>query len=143
MIGQASEGFRKELLSDKRSGERPQLVIAADEATQIDYVIERVLEHGEAGIDLKRQAVLLRASDNSDQLEIELARRGIPFVKYGGRKFLEAAHDTLGGADGPGSAVVSAASGTPLRQSRHASPISTSWSRLPGPMPPGAAFSPS
>ena len=92
MIGQASEGFRKELLSDKRSGERPQLVIAADEATQIDYVIERVLEHREAGIDLKHQAVLFRASHHSDQLEVELARRDIPFVKYGGLKFLEAAH---------------------------------------------------
>jgi superfamily I DNA/RNA helicase len=92
MIGQASEGFRKELLSDKRSGERPQLVIVADEATQIDYVIERVLEHREAGIDLKHQAVLFRASHHSDQLEVEFARRDIPFVKYGGLKFLEAAH---------------------------------------------------
>jgi DNA helicase-2/ATP-dependent DNA helicase PcrA len=56
------------------------------------HVVERVLEHREAGIDLKRQAVLFRASHHSDQLEIELARRGIPFVKYGGLKFLEAAH---------------------------------------------------
>jgi DNA helicase-2/ATP-dependent DNA helicase PcrA len=92
VIGQASEGFRKELFSDKPSGERPQLVVAADETAQVDYVIERVLEHREAGIDLKRQAVLFRASHHSDQLEIELARRGIPFVKYGGLKFLEAAH---------------------------------------------------
>src|SRR6201984_1337099 len=58
VIGQASEGFRKELFSDKPSGERPQLVIAADEAAQVDYIIKRVLEHREAGIDLKRQAVL-------------------------------------------------------------------------------------
>src|SRR5262249_31654451 len=68
------------------------LVAAADEAAQVDYVIERVLEHREAGIDLKRQAVLFRASHHSDQLEVELARRNIPFVKYGGLKFLEAAH---------------------------------------------------
>jgi DNA helicase-2/ATP-dependent DNA helicase PcrA len=66
VIGQASEGFRKELFSDKPSGERPQLVVAADEAAQVDYVIERVLEHREAGIDLKRQAVLFRASHHSD-----------------------------------------------------------------------------
>src|SRR4029077_9354158 len=59
VIGQASEGFRKELFSDRPSGEQPQLVIAADEAAQVDYVIERVLEHREAGIDLKRQAVRL------------------------------------------------------------------------------------
>ncbi len=92
VIGQASEGFRKELFSDKPSGERPQLVVTTDEAAQVDYVVECVLEHREAGIDLKRQAVLFRASQHSDQLEVELARRGIPFVKYGGLKFLEAAH---------------------------------------------------
>jgi len=92
VIGQASEGFRKELFSDKPSGERPQLVVATDEAAQVDYVVERVLGHREAGIDLKRQAVLFRASHHSDQLEVELARRGIPFVKFGGLKFLEAAH---------------------------------------------------
>src|SRR3954462_15822019 len=49
-------------------------------------------EHREAGIDLKQQAVLFRASHHSDQLEIELARRGIPFVKYGGLKVLQTAH---------------------------------------------------
>jgi len=92
VIGQSSEGFRKELFSQTPSGERPQLVLAADETSQVDYVIEGVLEHREAGIDLKRQAVLFRAGHHSDQLEVELARRGIPFVKYGGLKFLEAAH---------------------------------------------------
>jgi DNA helicase-2/ATP-dependent DNA helicase PcrA len=92
VIGEAAEGFRKQLFSGKPSGERPQLVVAADELAQVDYVIERVLEHREAGIDLKRQAVLFRAGHHSDQLEVELARRDIPFVKYGGLKFLEAAH---------------------------------------------------
>src|SRR5262249_59196971 len=92
VIGQAGEGFRKELFSDKPSGERPQLVVAADEAAQVDYVIERVLEHREAGIDLKQQAVLFRASHHSDQLEGEFARRRIPFVKYGRRKILPTAH---------------------------------------------------
>jgi DNA helicase II / ATP-dependent DNA helicase PcrA len=92
VFAQASEGFRKQLFSDKPSGELPQLVVAADEAAQVEYVVERILEHREAGIDLKRQAVLFRAGHHSDQLEVELARRGIPFVKYGGLKFLEAAH---------------------------------------------------
>jgi DNA helicase II / ATP-dependent DNA helicase PcrA len=92
VIAQASEGFRKQLFSNKPSGERPQLVVAADEAAQVEYVVERVLEHREADIDLKRQAVLFRAGHHSDQLEVELTRRGIPFVKYGGLKFLEAAH---------------------------------------------------
>jgi DNA helicase-2/ATP-dependent DNA helicase PcrA len=92
VMAQATDGFRKQLFSNKPSGERPQLVVAADEAAQVEYVVERVLEHREAGIDLKRQAVLFRAGQHSDQLEVELARRGIPFVKYGGLKFLEAAH---------------------------------------------------
>jgi DNA helicase II / ATP-dependent DNA helicase PcrA len=92
VIEQAGEGFRKQLFSDRPSGERPQLVVAADEAAQADYVVERILEHREAGIDLKRQAVLFRAGHHSDLLEVALARRGIPFVKYGGLKFLEAAH---------------------------------------------------
>ncbi len=63
-----------------------------DEEQQSDYVIQRVLEHHEAGISLRRQAVLFRASHHSDALEVELSRRNIPFVKYGGLKFLEAAH---------------------------------------------------
>jgi DNA helicase-2/ATP-dependent DNA helicase PcrA len=55
-------------------------------------VINRILEHREAGIDLKKQLVLFRTAHHSDALEVELARRNIPFVKYGGLKFLEAAH---------------------------------------------------
>jgi DNA helicase II / ATP-dependent DNA helicase PcrA len=62
--------------------------MAADESAQVEYVVERVLEYREAGIDLKRQAVLFRAGHHSDQLEVKLARRNIPFVKYGGLKFL-------------------------------------------------------
>src|SRR6516162_4958595 len=92
VIAQATEGFHKQLFSDKPSEERPQLVAAADEAAQVEYVVERVLEYREAGIDLKQQAVLFRAGHHSDQLEVELTRRGIPFVKYGGLKFLDAAH---------------------------------------------------
>ena len=65
---------------------------AQDEQSQADYVCDRILEHREAGIDLKRQAVLVRASHHSDLLEIELGLRNIPFVKFGGLKFLEAAH---------------------------------------------------
>ena len=68
------------------------LVTAEDETAQVEYVVERVLEHREMGIDLKRQAVLMRAAHHSDQLELELGRRNIPFVKFGGLKFLEAAH---------------------------------------------------
>ncbi len=56
------------------------------------FVAQQILASREAGIALKAQAVLFRASHHSTQLEIELTRRNIPFVKYGGLKFLEAAH---------------------------------------------------
>jgi DNA helicase-2/ATP-dependent DNA helicase PcrA len=64
----------------------------ADELDQAGYVVERILAAREAGTALKRQAVLFRASHHSAALEVELARRNIPYVKYGGLKFLEAAH---------------------------------------------------
>jgi DNA helicase-2/ATP-dependent DNA helicase PcrA len=92
VIDLAVERYRKNLRSDRRSAQRPQLVAVRDETDQACYVAERVLEHREAGIPLKQQAVLFRASHHSAPLEIELARRNIPFVKYGGLKFLEAAH---------------------------------------------------
>jgi DNA helicase-2/ATP-dependent DNA helicase PcrA len=92
VIGLATEGHPKRLFSTKLSGEKPQLVSACDESAQVEYVVGCALEHREAGIDLKRQAVLFRAAHHSAELEVELARRNIPFVKYGGLKFLEAAH---------------------------------------------------
>ena len=92
VIANAADGFRKELFSNRRSAERPILCTAEDEVCQVDYVVERVLRHREAGIELQRQAVLIRSSHHSDALEVELARRDIPFVKFGGLKFLEAAH---------------------------------------------------
>jgi DNA helicase-2/ATP-dependent DNA helicase PcrA len=82
----------KDLFSTRRSQQRPRLVNVTDEDQQCDYVIRRILEHHEAGIALRKQAVLFRAAHHSDALEVELSRRNIPFVKYGGLKFLEAAH---------------------------------------------------
>ncbi len=92
VIDLASERFTKNLWSDRASAERPQLVNVADEVAQADYVVERVLKNREAGITLKSQAVLFRASHYSASLEVELTRRNIPFVKFGGLRFLEAAH---------------------------------------------------
>jgi DNA helicase-2/ATP-dependent DNA helicase PcrA len=92
VIGLSTETHPKRLFSAHRSDEKPYLVAANDEAAQVDYVVERILEHREAGIDLRQQAVLFRAGHHSALLEIELARRNIPFVKFGGLKFLEAAH---------------------------------------------------
>jgi DNA helicase II / ATP-dependent DNA helicase PcrA len=92
VMARASEGFAKMLTSSKPSAELPYLVTVEDEAAQAVFVADRVLEQREAGIELRRQAVLFRASHHSARLEIELARRNIPFAKYGGLKFIEAAH---------------------------------------------------
>jgi DNA helicase-2/ATP-dependent DNA helicase PcrA len=82
----------KQLRSVKGAGERPRYVTVADDAAQANYVVTRVLDNRERGSALKRQAVLFRSSHHSDVLELELVRRNIPYVKYGGLKFLEAAH---------------------------------------------------
>jgi ATP-dependent DNA helicase UvrD/PcrA len=92
VIELASERFTKNLWSDRASAERPHLVNVADDIGQAGYIVGRILENREAGIRLKAQAVLFRASHHSASLEIELTRRNIPFVKFGGLKFLEAAH---------------------------------------------------
>jgi DNA helicase-2/ATP-dependent DNA helicase PcrA len=92
VIDLAAERHKKSLRSERPSAELPELVAVRDEPDQARYVVERVLEHREAGVALKQQAVLFRASHHSGPLEIELARRNIPFVKFGGLKFLEAAH---------------------------------------------------
>jgi DNA helicase-2/ATP-dependent DNA helicase PcrA len=92
VIALAEEGFAKELWSDRPSGGLPRLVAVCDEADQVRYVVQRVLENREAGIALKAQAVLFRASHHSAALEVELTVRNIPFVKFGGLKFLDSAH---------------------------------------------------
>lgn len=92
IIGAARERFTKQLWSLREGGEKPSLVTCDDENEQAEYVVGQILGHREAGIDLRRQAVLFRASHHSILLEAELARRNVPFVKYGGLKFMETAH---------------------------------------------------
>jgi DNA helicase II / ATP-dependent DNA helicase PcrA len=92
MIGFARERFTKNLWSDRVSSEKPAIVNVRDEGEQARFVVEQVLENREAGLELKSQAVLFRTSHHSGQLEVELTRRNIPFVKFGGLKFLEASH---------------------------------------------------
>jgi len=92
VIGLAAERFTKNLWTERHSAERPQLVTVRDEADQANYIVERVLENRETGNDLKQQAVLFRTSHHSGQLEVELTRRNIPFIKFGGLKFLDSAH---------------------------------------------------
>jgi DNA helicase-2/ATP-dependent DNA helicase PcrA len=92
VIELSSERFTKNLWTERRSAELPQLVSVRDEAGQAAYIAERVLENREGGTTLKQQAVLFRASHHSGPLEVELTRRNIPFVKFGGLKFLDSAH---------------------------------------------------
>ena len=91
VISLAAERFTKNLWSHK-SGERPQLVSVEDEMAQARWVADRVLAQRESGLALKSQAVLFRTGHHSAALELELTRRNIPFVKFGGLKFLETAH---------------------------------------------------
>jgi ATP-dependent DNA helicase UvrD/PcrA len=92
LIGEGSRQYRKTLRTTRVAGERPRYVTVSDDQAQADYVVAQVLETRERGVALKRQAVLFRSSHHSDVLELELVRRNIPYVKYGGLKFLEAAH---------------------------------------------------
>ena len=92
VIALAAERFDKTLWTARAAGLRPQLRTVADEAAQARGVADAVLLQREAGLRLMRQAVLFRTGTHSAPLELELARRGIPFVKYGGLKFMEAAH---------------------------------------------------
>jgi ATP-dependent DNA helicase UvrD/PcrA len=92
VIRLAKERYTKKLRSDRQSKQKPFLTSVTDEAAQAQFVAQQILDSREAGVPLKAQAVLFRASYHSAQLEIELTRRNIPFVKYGGLKFLEAAH---------------------------------------------------
>lgn len=92
VIALAAEGHRKTLWSTRQDGNKPQWVSCLDETEQTDAVIERILAHRETGVDLKKQAVLFRASHHSLSLELELSRRNIPFHKFGGLKFVETAH---------------------------------------------------
>jgi DNA helicase-2/ATP-dependent DNA helicase PcrA len=92
VIALAKERFTKDLWSDRVSGQKPSIVTVRDEIDEAAYVAKRVLENREAGMRLKDQAVLFRASHHSGPLELELTRRNVPFVKFGGLKFLDAAH---------------------------------------------------
>src|ERR1700730_13700104 len=92
VIGLGRERFTKNLWTDRNSTARPQLVSVRDETDQACYIAESVLENREGGSTLKQQAVLFRTSHHCGPLEVELTRRNIPFVKYGGLKFLDTAH---------------------------------------------------
>ena len=84
VIAEAAEGYGKRLRSDRSAGPSPALVAVRDEPGQVDYICRQVLDARETGTALKAQAVLFRAAHHSGPLEVELTRRNIPFVKFGG-----------------------------------------------------------
>src|SRR5207244_12167600 len=84
--------FPQILPSELAAGAKPQLVTVSDDADQSRCIVEHILDNRESGTLLKHQAVLFRTSSHSGPLEVELTRRNIPFVKFGGLKFLDAAH---------------------------------------------------
>lgn len=92
LISRAGERYTKNLYTRRTGGDKPWLVTAQDESTQTRFVVDRILELHEEGIPLREMAVLFRAGYHSADLEIELTARSIPFDKWGGLKFLEAAH---------------------------------------------------
>lgn len=92
LMAEGDRGYQKALHSTRTSAQKPHYVLVEDERDQSLYVVENILAHREAGTLLRHQAVLMRKAHDSDALEVELVRRDIPYVKYGGLKFLEAAH---------------------------------------------------
>jgi len=92
LIADGERQYRKSLRSQTSQGGKPRYVTVEDGDAEAEFVVESILASREEGLELKHQAVLFRGSHHSDRLEIELVRRNIPYVKYGGLKFLEAAH---------------------------------------------------
>ena len=93
VIRQAKEKFSKNLYTKiKPGGELPAIIAAPDERYQSRFIVQRILELREEGIALNQIAVLMRNSRDSFDLELELKKRNLPFVKYGGQKIVEAAH---------------------------------------------------
>lgn len=92
VIAESRERFAKDLSAERPGAGRPLVVSVLDEAAQAAYVCSEVLAARDAGHPLKSQAVLFRTASHSALLELELTRRNIPYVKFGGLKFLEASH---------------------------------------------------
>jgi DNA helicase-2/ATP-dependent DNA helicase PcrA len=92
LIAESERQYRKNLFTENRAGAKPKYVTVEDSDAESEYVVEAILRNRETGMQLMDQAVLFRGAHHSDRLELELVRRNIPYVKYGGLKFLEAAH---------------------------------------------------
>ncbi len=92
LMSEGSRQHRKTLMGLRQATQKPSYVTLEDAQSQAEYIVGKLLATREVGGSLKRHAILFRSSHHSDVLELELTKRSIPFVKYGGLKFLEAAH---------------------------------------------------
>jgi DNA helicase-2/ATP-dependent DNA helicase PcrA len=92
LIAESERQYRKNLFTENKAGAMPKYVTVEDSDAETEYVVDAILRNRETGMQLMDQAVLFRGAHHSDRLELELVRRNIPYVKYGGLKFLEAAH---------------------------------------------------
>ncbi len=92
LIAESERQYKKNLFSRRKGGAKPAYASVEDTDAEAEFVVKAVLDNREQGIELKQQAVLFRSAHHSDRLELELVRRNIPYVKYGGLKFLEASH---------------------------------------------------
>ena len=110
LMAEGARQHRKTLLATRQSSQKTLYVAMDDAVAQAEYITRKILATREVGGSLKRHAILFRSSHHSDVLEVELTKRDIPFVKYGGLKFLEAAHvkdlmSVLRWADNPRNSV--------------------------------------
>src|SRR5271168_3626014 len=110
LMAEGARQHRKTLLGLRQSTQKPFYVSMDDAQGQAEYIAGKIMQTREIGGSLKRHAILFRSSHHSDVLEVEFTRRNIPFVKYGGLKFLEAAHvkdmmSVLRWADNPRNSV--------------------------------------
>jgi DNA helicase-2/ATP-dependent DNA helicase PcrA len=92
IMDQASERYTKCLFTVRKGGEKPRVIDTRTDPEQAMFISQSIEEYLDQGLSLNNMAVLFRAAHHSFELELELARREIPFVKYGGFKFMESAH---------------------------------------------------
>jgi DNA helicase-2/ATP-dependent DNA helicase PcrA len=92
LVRPSEAGFDLVLRGERPGGPRPVLVRCHDAPSEARAVVDRILDAHDEGMRLRDQAVLVRAAHHSDLIELELTARRVPYRKYGGLRFVEAAH---------------------------------------------------
>jgi DNA helicase-2/ATP-dependent DNA helicase PcrA len=92
LMDKAYEKYTKCLFTTRGDGDLPRVVNTWTEPEQAMFICRFIKDQLSQGHSVRDFAILFRAAHYSFELEVELARQGIPFVKYGGFKFMESAH---------------------------------------------------